>query len=80
MFIISGGQFNECDTGYTLLSTGCYLKTGKIKDVTTGLELCKGMGGRLVTIESSEEQSNVIGLVGNDAQGDHNKASKFILF
>ena len=65
------GQSSNCNRGYALLSTGCYLKTGKITNKTDGVGLCKGKGGHLVTIESIEEQSDVIGLLGDDAQGDH---------
>ena len=71
----SDGKSNKCDSGYTLLPSGCYLKTGKINNIHVGVELCKGKGGHLVTLESSEEQSDVISLVGDDVQGDHRNTS-----
>ena len=71
----SDGKSNKCDSGYTLLPSGCYLKTGKIKNRNDGVKLCKEMGGHLVTLDSSEEQSDVIGLVGDDAQGNYKKES-----
>ena len=51
---------------YTLLSSGCYYDTGHYTKKDFGLEVCKKTKGHLLTIESPQEQADVISTLGLD--------------
>ena len=52
--------FSEvCDNGYDLLSTGCFKKIGTT-NTTIAIENCGERKGHILTLESDEEQKEMV--------------------